>query len=131
MMAETAGRARTGYGGGTMFQFGEILTLGLGTVAAIYLLTNRGDIARLPPLRVLVIPFILMAVAWVATVLEGIPGGGAPTIVFLQGSATIAHQGGLASELLNVVEHLAYTATAVALLVGLWRARRPEQEGTS
>ena len=114
-----------------MFQFGEILTLGLGTVAAIYLLTNRGAIARLPALRVLVIPFILMAVAWVATVLEGIPGGGARTIVFLQGSATIARQGGLASELLNVVEHLAYTAAAVALLVGVWRARRLGREGTS
>jgi len=111
------------------FQFGEILTLGLCAVTAAYLLGNRRTIRALRSLRPFVVPFFLMAAAWAATVLEGIPGrtGGA-TIIFWEESADVARAGGIASELLNLVEHLGYAAASICLLVVLWRAFRTPRE---
>lgn len=116
-----------------MFQFGEILTLGICLVTIAYLLTNRRPIRALRMFRPLVIPFCLMAVAWTATVLEGVPAGGegAPSIVFWQQSASVVRAGGLVSELLNLTEHLAYAAAGIWLLVVLWRALRAPAEAVS
>jgi hypothetical protein len=114
------------------FQFGEILTLGICAVTAAYLLTNRRPIRALRGLRPFVVPFFLMAVAWTATVLEGIPGGGnVPTIIFWEQSPSVARAGGIVSELLNLVEHLGYMAAGLWLLVMLWRAFRAPPEAAS
>ena len=112
------------------FQFGEILTLGICAVTAAYVLTNRRPIRALRGLRPFVVPFFLMAIAWTATVLEGIPSAdeGTPSIVFWQPSAIVARAGGIVSELLNLVEHLCYTAAGIWLLGSLWRVFRARSE---
>ena len=114
------------------FQFGEILTLGICAVTAAYLLTNRRPIRALRGLRPFVVPFFLMAVAWTATILEGIPGAGStPTIIFWEQSPSAARAGGIVSELLNLIEHLGYMTAGAWLLVILWRASRLPSEGIS
>ncbi|HUU93642.1 MAG TPA: hypothetical protein VM238_20820 [Phycisphaerae bacterium] len=111
------------------FQFGEILTLGLCAVTAAYLLGNRRTIQALRALRPFVVPFLLMATAWTATVLEGIPSRGeGATIIFWEESADVARAGGFASELLNLLEHIGYATAGVWLLVVLWRAFRTPRE---
>ncbi len=113
------------------FQFGEILTLGICAVTAAYVLTNRRPIRALRGLRPFVVPFFLLAIAWTATVLEGIPVGGTPTIIFWEQSPSAARAGGIVSELLNLVEHLGYMTAGVWLLVILWRASRAPPEAVS
>lgn len=114
------------------FQFGEILTLGICAVTAAYVLTNRRPIRALRGLRPFVVPFFLLAIAWTATVLEGIPGGAStPTIIFWEQSPSAARAGGIVSELLNLVEHLCYMTAGVWLLVILWRAFRSPPEAVS
>ena len=114
------------------FQFGEILTLILCAVTAAYLLGNRRTIRALRALRPFVVPFFLVAVAWTATVLEGIPGPGeGATIIFWEESTDVARAGGLTSELLNLIEHIGYATAGVWLLVVLWRAFRTPREAPS
>jgi len=111
------------------FQFGEILTLGLCAVTAAYLLANRRSIRALRALRPFVVPFLLMAVGWTATVLESIPGNGdTASIIFWEESPAAVRAGGAVSEALNLVEHLGYMAAGVWLLVILWRAARRPRE---
>jgi len=117
------------------FQFGEILTLGLCAVTAAYLLGNRRTIRALRGLRALrpfVVPFFLMAAAWTATVLEGIPSRGeGATIIFWEESPDVARAGGFVSELLNLIEHIGYATAGIWLLVVLWRAFRTPREALS
>ena len=105
-----------------MFQFGELLTLGLFLVTCAYLLLHRQAIAALPALRPLVIPFLLMAVAAAATVLEGIPASSAAgQIIFWEQSPQVARAGGWISQSLNLVEHVGFAAAAIWLAAVLWR----------
>jgi len=113
-----------------MFQFGELLTLGLFLVTCAYLLMHWRTIAALPALRPLVIPFLLMAVATLATVLEGIPAGAATgQIIFWEQSPQVARAGGWVSQLLNLLEHTAYAGAGVWLAVALWRRRSAAEAG--
>ena len=114
------------------FQFGEILTLGICAVTAAYVLTNRRPIRALRGLRPFVVPFFLLAIAWTATVLEGIPGAAStPTIIFWEQSPSAARAGGIVSELMNIVAHLGYMTAGLWLLVILWRAFRSPPEAVS
>ena len=115
------------------FQFAEILTLGLCAVTVVYLLTNRQRIRALRGLRPFVAPFFLLAVAWTATILEGIPAAGdsAAHIVFWEKSTEIVHTGGIVSQVLNLIEHLGYMVASVWLLVVLWRAFRSPRGAAS
>jgi len=115
------------------FQFAEILTLGLCAVTAVYLLTNRQRIRALRGLRPFVAPFLLLAVAWTATVLEGIPapGDAAARITFVEKSTEVVHAGAMSSQILNLTEHLGYMVASVWILVVLWRAFRSPRGAAS
>ena len=109
-----------------MFQFGEMLTLTVAAVTVTYVLVHRRQVGRLPGLRPLMGPFLLMAVAWAATVLEGLGETAEPGhyIVFLQAATTP----GIVGQALNLVEHVAYAAACVwLLLVALRMASRAEE----
>jgi len=107
-----------------MFQFGELLTLGLFLVTTAYLLLHWRTTTALPILRPLVIPFVLMAVAALATVLEGIPTEFATGhVIFWEQSPQVVRAGGWVSQALNLVEHVGFAAAAVWLAVVLWRRR--------
>ncbi|MFO8014527.1 MAG: hypothetical protein R6X20_14610 [Phycisphaerae bacterium] len=108
-----------------MLQFGELLTLGLCTVTAVYLVLHRRQIGDVPGLRPLVFPFLLVALAFLATVVEGIPAGGDVTqIIFWERSPQAVERGGWLGALLNLLEHAAYLGAAVALAVFVWRQRK-------
>lgn len=115
-----------------MFQFGELLALCIGLVALVYLLAHRRRIAAEPALHPFAVPFLLMLVAWIATVLEGVhfESGDIPWLVFGQESLSVARRS-ITSELLNLAEHAAYAAGAVGLLVVLWRNRRAVRKAPS
>jgi len=111
-----------------MLQFGELLTLGLCAVTAVYLVAHRRQVADVPSLRPFVVPFVLVVAAFLATVLEGLPAGGdATNIIFWERSPETVQRGGWLGALLNLVEHAAYLGAAVSMAVIIWRQRkRPE-----
>jgi hypothetical protein len=115
-----------------MYEFGEILTLAICVVAAVYVLTNRRRIGQLQSLRPFVFPFMLALVGWIATVVEGIPQGGPglPTLVFWTSSPGVVAAGGSFGEVFNALEHVCLAASGVWLLVVLWRGRGAAQEGS-
>ncbi|MCX5683183.1 MAG: hypothetical protein NT049_05800 [Planctomycetota bacterium] len=112
-----------------MFQFGEILTLALSLITLVYLLAYRRRIRAEPALRAFVGPFLILMVAFVATVAEGafMQGADIPVIVFGQENISIAHAG-TASEWLNLIEHTSYALSAIWLYVAIWRLyKRPRE----
>jgi hypothetical protein len=112
-----------------MFQFGEILTLALSLITLVYVLTSWRRLFAQPMLRPFIGPFLVLMVAFVSTVVEGafMQGAGIPWIVFEQDDISIAHAG-LASELLNLAEHVSYAVAAIWLFVAIWREyRRPRE----
>jgi len=106
-----------------MFQFGEILTLAISAIAAIFLLINGRRILATPNLRPFVLPLILMIVSWIATVVEGIflplPANG--WVVVMQESVGLAADEPLATTVCNFVEHISTVAAAILLLVAVLR----------
>jgi len=108
-----------------MQQFGELLALILCLVTALYVLVHRRTITSVPRLRPFLLPFVLMVVAFLATVAEALPAGGLGPIVFWENSPAAVQRGGWPSELLNLLEHLAYAGSALALAMAVWRRRRP------
>lgn len=114
-----------------MFQFGELLTLGLCTVAVVYVALHRRQINQVPGLRPFLVPFVLVTVAFLATVVEGLPGGGdASQIIFWERSPEAVQRGGWLAEALNLVEHTVYVAATVALALLIWRKRKGAGAGT-
>jgi len=114
-----------------MFQFGELLTLGLCAVTMIYVVLHRRQVGQVPGLRTFLVPFVLVAVAFLATVVEGLPGsGGAATIIFWERSPEAVQRGGWLAAVLNLVEHAAYLGAAVVLALLIWRKRKGAGAGT-
>jgi hypothetical protein len=115
-----------------MLQFGELLTLGLCVVTATYLVWHRRQVAEVPGLRPLVLPFLLIAAAFLATVVEGVPGGAdAARIIFWERSPQAVQRAGWIGSLLNLFEHAAYLAAAVALALAVWRRRKRTEAAPS
>jgi hypothetical protein len=113
-----------------MFQFGEVLTLAISAVAAAYLFTNWTRIRSAPTLRPFALPLIVMFVAWVATVVEGVFSTDVQQgwIVMMQESVGTAAGESAAAVAFNLVEHVGTTLAAVLLLVAVHRLcqGRPE-----
>jgi hypothetical protein len=101
-----------------MFQFGEILTLAICGVTVAYLIANWRRIRSLPALAPYLGPFLCLLTAWITTVAEGLflSGEQLPLVVFAQESILVATQSPF-SELLNFVEHAAYAAAGIWLLI--------------
>jgi len=114
-----------------MFQFGELLTLGLCAVTGVYVALHRRQVNQAPGLRTFLVPFVLVTVAFLATVVEGLPGGGdAVQIIFWERSPEAVQRGGWLAAVLNLVEHAAYMGAAVALALLIWRKRKGAGAGT-
>lgn len=114
-----------------MFQFSELLTLVSGLVMLVYLAYHAHRVAGIAHLRLLVLPVVLTAVAWIATVLEGVflPAVPAHDLVVLQQASIVsAHIGGPIAHALNLVEHLACAAAALAMLLALVRLSKVRPE---
>ena len=111
-----------------MFQFGEILALALSLITLVYLATYWRRICAQPLLRPFVGPFLVLMVAFVSTVAEGVfvAGANIPWIVFGEDSIRVAADNP-ASALFNLAEHAAYTAATIWLLVATWHAFRRRQ----
>jgi hypothetical protein len=115
-----------------MFQFGEVLTVVIAAVALAYLLANWGRVRAVPWLRPLVVPFLLVAVGWLWSVLEDIAVSGSPQPLFAlvrdrpsQGGASSAW-----ASACNALEHVFCAAAALGLLAAMWRVgSRPKGEG--
>jgi len=114
-----------------MFQFGELLTLAIGVVALAYVVANWRRIRSLPTLRPLVIPFVLIALSWLFTVVEGVFLTNVPfgQILMLQPSVGGSAEAGTGGQILNLLEHLANMSGAVALLVVVLTVRRETRRG--
>jgi hypothetical protein len=112
-----------------MFEFAELLTLAIATVLMVYLLSVRERLRTLPFLWQLQWPLLLLMVAWIATVIEGIPlGENAPLFVFVQENVEEANEAGTFSAVSNLIEHLALAGAAVWILVILVRRGRAPEE---
>ena len=108
-----------------MYQFGELLTLGLSLLVGVYLLVHRRLVAGHPLLRAMVLPFLCLLVASVATVVETIPATGlGGQIIFWEASAEVVRQGGWVSEVLNLFEHFGWVSFAAVLLFVILRHGR-------
>jgi hypothetical protein len=111
-----------------MFQFGEVLALALSLIALVYLVTCWRRIQAQPLLRPFVGPFLVLMVAFVSTVTEGVfvEGANIPWIVFGEDSIRVASDNP-ASALFNLAEHAAYAAATIWLLVATWQVFRRRQ----
>jgi len=108
-----------------MLQFGELLTLGLCIVTAIYLVLHRRQIGAVAALRPLLVPFVLVTVAFLATVVEGLPAGGeVARIIFWERSPEAVQRAGWLGGLLNLIEHLSYLGAAISLATIVWKRRK-------
>lgn len=111
-----------------MFQFGEVLTVTIAVVALAYLLSNWRRVRAVPSLRRLVLPFLLVAAAWLWSVLEDIAPGGPSHALFVLIRDRPGEDGAASAwaSACNVLEHVFLGASALALLGTMWRiaARR-------
>jgi hypothetical protein len=82
-----------------------MLTLGIGVLC--FAIASRRSLARIPDLPLLACSFLIMLIAWIATVVEGF---------WLAGP-------------LNVLEHGGYALGAALLAVWCWRAASDRQRG--
>ena len=109
-------------GGGTVLQFGEILTLAIALVAAAYLASNWRRVRSSETLRLFALPLILMILAWAFSIVEDLfPPGGltAVTVAFRERAGAEPGQTSM-SQVLNILEHVLSMAAAVALLWATW-----------
>ena len=114
-----------------MFQFSELLTLAVGLVMLTYLVGHWHRLRRSHTLRPFILPAVLILSAWVFTVLEGVFMPWPPTqgvIVVQQASVSMAEGGGAATQMLNVLEHVACGAAGIALLAVVVRLSRVRLE---
>jgi hypothetical protein len=111
-----------------MLQFGEILALTLSLITLVYLATYWRRICAQPLLRPFVGPFLVLMIAFVSTVVEGVflEGANIPWIVFGEDSIRVAADNP-ASALFNLAEHAAYTAATIWMLVATWQLFRRRQ----
>jgi len=106
-----------------MQQFGELLALGLCVVTVLYVLMHRHVFRDVPTLKPFLLPFILVVVAFAATVVEAIPTGDIAQIIFWEESPAATQRGGWPSEVLNLLEHMAYAGSVILLALAIWRRR--------
>ncbi len=111
-----------------MFQFGEILTLGIGIVVLAVLGLRWRRLWGSPTQRPFILPLALMAASWVFTVVEGItPEHAQQATLILYSESAGRGADPPWTQFCNLLEHLTATAAAVALLVAVLKARLPRQ----
>ena len=89
-----------------MMQENEIITLLLGIGVMIFILANKQKVKRIPAAKILIAGFYVLLAGWVLTVLEGL----------------------FWRELLNVLEHICYTASSILMAVWCWKIFKNTKE---
>ena len=82
-----------------MIQQNEIITLLLAIGCMIFILVNKQKVKRIPVAKILIAGFCLLLTGYVLTVLEGL----------------------FWNEILNVLEHICYSASAILMAVWCWK----------
>ena len=82
-----------------MIQENEIITLLLGIGVMIFILANNRKVKRIPVAKILIAGFYVLLAGWVLTILEGL----------------------FWNDLLNVLEHICYTASSILIAVWCWK----------
>ena len=89
-----------------MIQENEIITLLLGIGVMIFILANKQKVKRIPAAKILIAGFYVLLAGWVLTILEGL----------------------FWRELLNVLEHICYTASSILMAVWCWKIFKNTKE---
>jgi len=89
-----------------MIQENEIITLLLGIGVMIFILANKQKVKRIPAAKILIAGFYVLLAGWVLTILEGL----------------------FWRELLNVLEHICYTASSILVAVWCWKIFKNTKE---
>ena len=74
-----------------------MLLLGIGCM--IFILANKQKVKRIPMARILITGFYVLLAGWVLTILEGL----------------------FWNDLLNILEHICYTASSILIAVWCWK----------
>jgi uncharacterized membrane protein len=89
-----------------MIQENEIITLLLGIGVMIFILANKQKMKRIPAAKILIAGFYVLLSGWVLTILEGL----------------------FWRELLNVLEHICYTASSILMAIWCWKILKNTKE---
>ena len=89
-----------------MIQENEIITLLLGIGVMIFILANKQKVERIPAAKILIAGFYVLLAGWVLTILEGL----------------------FWRELLNVLEHICYTASSILMAFWCWKIFKNTKE---
>ena len=89
-----------------MIQENEIITLLLGIGVMIFILANKQKVKRIPAAKILIPGFYVLLAGWVLTILEGL----------------------FWRELLNVLEHICYTASSILIAIWCWKIFKNTRE---
>jgi hypothetical protein len=81
-----------------MIQENEAITLLLGLGGLIFILANRLQLKHLPASKIFIAGYYVLLAGWALTILEGFFWG----------------------EILNLIEHICYTSSAVLMAVWSW-----------
>jgi Na+/H+-dicarboxylate symporter len=82
-----------------MIQQNEIIMLLLGIGCMMFILTNKQKVKRIPVAKTLIAAFYMLLAGYVLTILEGL----------------------FWTEILNVLEHICYSASAILMAVWCWK----------
>lgn len=82
-----------------MIEQNEIIMLLLGISCTIFILVNKQKVKRIPAAKILVAGFYVLLAGWVLSILEGL----------------------FWKDLLNVLEHICYTASSILMAVWCWK----------
>ena len=82
-----------------MIQQNEIIMLLLGIGCMIFILVNKQKVKRIPAAKILIAGFYVLLSGYVLTILEGL----------------------FWNELLNVLEHICYSVSAILMAVWCWK----------
>ena len=84
---------------GDMIQQNEIITLLLAIGCMIFILVNKQKVKRIPVAKILIAGYCLLLAGYVLTILESL----------------------FWNEILNVLEHICYSASSVLMAVWCWK----------
>jgi hypothetical protein len=115
-----------------MIEFGEILTLSIGNVALVFIITQWRRIWRNSALRPFLGPFFVLMCAWIATVVEDVvrETGRFPSLVF--GPQTLnLPPASTATNVFHLIEHASYLVAAAWLLVIVLHVYRRRREAAT
>lgn len=89
-----------------MIQENELITLLIGIGLFIFIIFNYSKLKTLPAIKIILAGLSILLIGWILTILEGF---------FLE-------------DLLNLLEHLFYTLSAIIIAVWFWIAFKQKED---